>query len=459
MLDEELEQQTGGADGGLVVVIGVEAADAGDTGHHYIIAVAVHFMQGYGCADGALEAAAAAAGPFIDPVRNVFLLDARDHLLVLVHGLGGVLHSVRSQADGLEEVELAGDPAVGGIVEVCTGVGVDVLGHVVDVLQGALKELSCPVEIAEERDRELGLVRLAVVAVLAALLGDGGSGGDELDARVLLEHLLAEVVVLQDIVSRGHVAELPLAVAFIADAPVDHSVRSRVSVLRALAAHRGALGAVHILHPLSCRISVTESGVDDQIRLTAQQPAPCQVLVGTHVVGLDGVPGVVVAGRTLVRVADAVTPLVTGEEVSSRPAVDRRSDILQDGENVGAIAFDIVRRHQRDGSDREAAAAFAHDLKGGVLYIRTCREVEVIFLVIFSQAVEDHRLAVGGATAPNEADGDFRGAVGLEDDTAHIAAAVLKPQASLADAVLAGGQADDGRLLAHVWIGLVHGDR
>ena len=172
MLDEELEQESGGADGGGVVIVRVQAADAGDTGHHHIVAVAVHLVQGHCRADGALEAAAAAAGPFVDPIRHMLFLHARNQFLVLVHGLGRILHPVCSQADRLEEVELAGNPAVGLVVKVRAGVGIDVLGQIVDVFQGALQELSRPVEIAEERDRKLSLERLAVIAVLAALLRD-----------------------------------------------------------------------------------------------------------------------------------------------------------------------------------------------------------------------------------------------------------------------------------------------
>ena len=444
MLDEEFEQQAGGTDRGLVVVIGVEAADAGDAGHHHIIAVAVHLVQGHGGADGALEAASAPAGPLVDPVRHVLLLHARNHLLILVHRFGGILHPVRGQADGLEELELMGNPAVRRVVEVGVRVGIDVLGHVVDVFQGALQELSRPVEVAQERDRELGLEGLAVIAVLAALLRDGSARGDEFDGRVLLQHLLAEVIVLQHIVRRGHMAELPLAVAFVAHAPVDHAIGSGVSVLRAQGPHRGALGAVHVFHPLPGGVGVAESGVYDEVGLAAQQPAPGQVFVGAHVVGLHRVPGIVVAGRTLVRIADAVAPLITGQEVAARPAVDGGADFLQDSDQVGPEAFQVVCRHQRDGSDPEAAAAFSHDLQGGVLHVRTGRKVKIVLFVILCQSVEDDGLAVGGAGTPDQADGDLRGTVGPENDAAFIRPSLFQPQAGLPDTVPAGAQADDG---------------
>ena len=109
---------------------------------------------------------------------------------------------------------------------------------------------------------------------------------------------------------RRHVAELPLAISFVADTPVDHTIGSRMSVLGTQESHRGIHGTVDILHPLCSGVGVSESGVDDEIRLTAQQSAPGQIFVCAHIVGLDGVPGIVVARGTLVRIADTVAPLV-----------------------------------------------------------------------------------------------------------------------------------------------------
>ena len=77
-------------------------------------------------------------------------------------------------------------------------------------------------------------------------------------------------------------------------------------------------------------------------------------LVEADVVGLDALPGRVLARRPAVAVADAVLPVVAADEVAARPAVDGRVELAQERQRVGAASRGRCRpasaRRRRSGA-------------------------------------------------------------------------------------------------------------
>ncbi len=65
-----------------------------------------------------------------------------------------------------------------------------------------------------------------------------------------------------------------------------------------------------------------------------------------HIIVLHALPCGVLARRPPVAVAYPVLPVITADEVTPRPAVDRSVKLLQQGHYIRPESFNIVRRHE-----------------------------------------------------------------------------------------------------------------
>ena len=190
---------------------------------------------------------------------------------------------------------------------------------------------------------------------------------DELDRRIDLPHGLGEFVVLPRVLLQGHMAELPVAVHLVADAPELHAVGLGMAVLGPQLAHGRVGRTVGVLDLFDGRFRIAQPAVDGDVRLGLQVAAKDHELVQAEVVVLDAVPGRVLARRTAVAVADAVRPVIAADEVSTRPTVDRRIQLLQEGQGVGPHAMDVVGGHEGDRADGDGTLADGGDLQPAVV--------------------------------------------------------------------------------------------
>ncbi len=126
------------------------------------------------------------------------------------------------------------------------------LREVLEIVRGIGQKLPGPVLRRTILERELTGEWGAVMSGNRTHLKRGGARGDEFDRGIYLPHGLGEHVVLNDIVIDGHVAQLPLAVHLIANAPPLDLVGFGMAVGRAHPAHGRLRRAVGIFDPLGC---------------------------------------------------------------------------------------------------------------------------------------------------------------------------------------------------------------
>ena len=231
----------------------------------------------------------------------------------------------------------------------------DVVGDLLHVLRDIV--LAAAIEVLADQVHVIGatgehapgpapLPRIAHVAA-----------ADRLDGRVHLAHLLLDPVVLEDIVTQLHVAELPVAPHLVAHAPPLDAEGLGVAVLGPPLAHRGVGRAVGVLDLGGRRIGVAEPGVDRDHGLRLDQLAEANELMHAHVVGLDPGPRRIGAGRSLVPVAQAVPPVIAAHEVAARPPIHRGVELPEQFERVLAETLDVVGGHQGHAADLQLALA------------------------------------------------------------------------------------------------------
>jgi hypothetical protein len=92
------------------------------------------------------------------------------------------------------------------------------------------------------------------------------------------------------------------------------------------------------------RVAAARCEVDGEHRLDACAPAPLDELVGAERVRLGRVPGEVEAARTPLARADAVFPVVAGDEVAAGIAHHRRRQLADEIEHVAAKAARVCAR-------------------------------------------------------------------------------------------------------------------
>ena len=249
-------------------------------------------MQGGGAAEGVLHEVAGAelaedmrAVPIVPLVladADVAAAEAVELLAVASVGVGGGAERARRLHDMGEQP--------GAILPV------DMLGHVVHAVGAVAEHGAAPVADGAHADGDDRGV-------------DGAEGVDE-------------GVVALGVLFEGDIAELPVAVHLVADADEADAPGLGAAVGGAEAAHRGVRGAVEVGELVDGVLGAAEAGVDGDVGLGAEQVAEGHELVDADIVVLDAGPGGVLAGRAAVAVADAVAPVVAGDEVAAGPAVD-----------------------------------------------------------------------------------------------------------------------------------------
>ena len=123
------------------------------------------------------------------------------------------------------------------------------------------------------------------------------------------------------------VADLPVAVHLVAQAPDPHAVRLGRAVLHPQVRPVGTAGMVAVLHQPRRGLGVPGAQVHCQHRRRSGPPGPGAEFVRAHRVRLDGAPGQVQPDRPFLHRADAVLPAITGYEVPARIADDRHAEL------------------------------------------------------------------------------------------------------------------------------------
>ena len=126
-----------------------------------------------------------------------------------------------------------------------------------------------------------------------------------------------------------YVALLPGSVHFVSNAPPPDVVWLGVSTFVAAGAPRRFPAPISVFDFLGCRSHRPEPGVDHDQRLGIDVAAECDKLVEAEVVVLDFFPGFVPSRRPTIARPNAVFPIVAGDEVSARPAVDGGIQFLE----------------------------------------------------------------------------------------------------------------------------------
>ena len=165
-----------------------------------------------------------------------------------------------------------------------------------------------------------------------------GAAGGQLDRRIDQLHHLGGFGGDPAVFGRGLVLHLPRAVHLVAEAPELHAVRLGPAMLAAQVGERRAAGMVAVFDQMARRIGAARAEVDREHRLDAGGAAPVDELVGSEGVRLGRLPGQVQAARALLDGADAVLPVVAGDEVAARVAHDGGRELAHQLEHVAAEA-------------------------------------------------------------------------------------------------------------------------
>ncbi len=170
------------------------------------------------------------------------------------------------------------------------------------------------------------------------------AAGDQADRRIDGAHDLGRLEREPRVLAGRLVAELPRAVHLVAEAPVLHAVGRRVAVLAPLVGPPRRLRLVRVLDPVARLVHGAQAEVDRDVGRGADLGRVLQELVGAEAVRLDGVPRQVEPRRPQVLRADAVLPVIAGDEVAARPAQDRHAEVLHGPHDVGAVPVRVGER-------------------------------------------------------------------------------------------------------------------
>ena len=248
---------------------------------------------------------------------------------------------------------------------------------------------------------------------------------DDDDAGVGFAHRFGKQVVLDAVLVQRHMAELPMAVHFVADIPEFHAVRFRVSVGRAQSALRRRRGAVDIFHQFPAGSRLAKAGIHTPIRVDAHQFAHHQQLIDTGIVGLHGVPSIVKDRGTLVRIADRILPVVAGDKVAARKAKEAAIHLLHQRDRIGPEAVDVVRGHERNRANPERSRTGSDNLDAAIRRVGVGGEGERGLAPVLLRGNVDG-LPVAGAFSPDQGRADLCAAVGGQDDLAGICLALYQ---------------------------------
>ncbi len=194
------------------------------------------------------------------------------------------------------------------------------------------------VEVAVQRD-QLDLVEAVLQhGVLPGPEGRHvaarGAAGGELDAGIEPLHhfrgLGRDPAVLGGRLGR----DLPGPVHLVAEAPELHAVRLLEAMGAAQVGERAAARVVAVLEQPARGIRPAGAEVDREHRLDPGRAAPGDELVGAEGVGLGRQPGEVEAPGPLLERADAVLPVVAGDEVAAGIAHHRGAELAHQRQHV-----------------------------------------------------------------------------------------------------------------------------
>ena len=170
------------------------------------------------------------------------------------------------------------------------------------------------------------------------------AGGGELDRGIDPAHHLGRLLRDAAVFGRGLGLHLPRPVHLVAEAPELHAMRLVPAVRAAQLRKRRAAGVVAVLDHVAGRIAAARAEIDRQHRLDVRGAAPVDELVGAELVGLGRHPGEVEPARPLGDGADAVLPIVAGDEVAAGIAHDGRRELAHQLEHVLAEALGVGGR-------------------------------------------------------------------------------------------------------------------
>ena len=142
-------------------------------------------------------------------------------------------------------------------------------------------------------------------------------------------------------------AHLPRAVHLVAHAPVLHVVRLFVTVRSAQVTPLGAFVHVAVLDVGYGHFRRASAQVKSEQRFGVDQLAPVDEFVRPELVGLERIPGPLQYRRPFVFRADAVQPIVTGDEVPARISHDRHVETFHFGHHILAEPFGICELRSR----------------------------------------------------------------------------------------------------------------
>ena len=129
-------------------------------------------------------------------------------------------------------------------------------------------------------------------------------------------------------------ADLPFAVHLVADAPVSDAVRGVGGVFAAEIGKIGARGVIAVFKQLQRVLRGARAHIDGEHGLDLRLFAPAHELVGAELVALYAHPGEVQAGGAGSLVADAVLPVVPGNEVAAGVADDGHAQFADELQHV-----------------------------------------------------------------------------------------------------------------------------
>ncbi len=172
-------------------------------------------------------------------------------------------------------------------------------------------------------------------------VGIGGPADDQLERTVEgaqgLGHFIGQAAVFLG----GLVADLPGAVHLVAQTPVSDPERLRAAVGLTQIAPEAAGRSIDVFDEIARFVEAARSEVDRQHHLRADGLAPLRELVHADRVRFRSVPGEVEPGRAPIARADAVLPIVGGNEISAGVAHDRDPEVADQLRDVAAHAVHV----------------------------------------------------------------------------------------------------------------------
>ena len=169
-------------------------------------------------------------------------------------------------------------------------------------------------------------------------IGTRGTAGHEFETGLGELHGVGHLIHRAGIFFRAHVAHLPRAVHFVADAPHLDIHRLLDAVGHALIRPSGAGRAVDILELVERGFQPPGAHVDGKHDFGAGFLAPAVEVVDAHLVGFGAMPGQVAAHGAILAWTDAVFPVVVGYEIAAGVAHAGDAQLLDQVKHVLAEA-------------------------------------------------------------------------------------------------------------------------